>query len=96
MDPDLDDVGRLVEAIRPILGGKPPPIQGAVLADLLAIWLAGHCTADAATNAAVREELLSAHIAMVRELIPVNEEWMLRRREAPKDPVRQHRTGRTG
>jgi hypothetical protein len=96
MDLDLDDVRRLVEAIRPILGGKPPPIQGAVLADLLAIWLAGHFAGDDAANAAVREELLTAHIAMVRKLIPVNEEWMLRRREAPQDPVRQHRTGRTG
>lgn len=32
----------LVEAIRPILAGHQPDIQGAVLAELTAIWLTGH------------------------------------------------------
>jgi hypothetical protein len=76
---DLDEIGRLVEAIRPILAGHPPALQGAALADLLAIWLAGHFAGDDAANTAVREELLAVHIAMVRKLIPVNERELLRR-----------------
>ena len=34
------EVTHLVEQIKPILSGKPHEIQGAVLADCLAIWLA--------------------------------------------------------
>lgn len=55
----------IVERIRPLLAGHHPAIQGAALADLLAIWLAGH-------PAAFREDLLTMHITKVRELIPVN------------------------
>jgi hypothetical protein len=32
----------LVERIAPILHGHEPDVQGAALADLVAIWLAGH------------------------------------------------------
>jgi hypothetical protein len=48
------------------LKGYPPELQGAVLADLLSIWLAGHAPI-------VREEILQLHIAHVRELIEINE-----------------------
>ena len=76
---DTNQVGRLVEAIRPLLAGNPSPIQSAALADLLAIWLAGHFAGDAYATAIVREELLAAHIAVVRQLIPVNEAEILSR-----------------
>lgn len=79
MDIDLQEVGRLVEAIRPILAGKPAPITGAALADLLAIWLAGHFAGGDDENATVREELLTNHVRVVRKLIPVNERELLRR-----------------
>lgn len=35
-------VAPLVEEIKPILAGQPAEIQGAVIADLLSIYLAGH------------------------------------------------------
>ena len=63
-DPTLG--AEIVDRIRPILGGHHPAVQGAVLADLLAIWLAGH-------QADLREALLDVHIEKVRELVPVNE-----------------------
>jgi len=63
--PDPKLVGEIVERIRPLLAGYHPAVQGAVCADLLAIWLAGH-------EHALREALLTAHIVSVRELVPVN------------------------
>jgi hypothetical protein len=41
-DADVADVAPLVETIRPLLAGKPPRLISAVLADLLAIWIASH------------------------------------------------------
>jgi hypothetical protein len=64
------------ETIGPMLRGLGPDIQGGVLADLLATWLAGIQGPDAA---AVRDELLEAHVHLVRALIPVNEKIILDR-----------------
>lgn len=57
------------DAIRPMLAGRDPSVQGAAMADLLAMWLAGHAPA-------LREELLDEHLKVVRELIVVNEHLM--------------------
>lgn len=63
----------LVERIKPILSGQSPDIQGATLADLLSIWLAGHrIEGDAAATQQLHETLLEFHIESVRELIPVS------------------------
>jgi hypothetical protein len=65
-------VGRLVRLIGPILKGHPAPIQGAVLADLLAIWLAGHVIEDdPAQTDRLRNSILKMHMGKVRELIPL-------------------------
>ena len=70
---DWETIGRIVEQMRPLLAGHPPPIQGAVLADLLAIWLAGHIIPnDQQQTDAMRVRVLKAHLAMVRGLLPVN------------------------
>jgi hypothetical protein len=71
------ELERLIEQFRltvfPLLSGKPPEIQGAVLADLTAIWLAGHvCVGNPTATADLRETLLDHHIAAVRDLIAVN------------------------
>jgi hypothetical protein len=58
----LQEVRSLSEQLKPVLAGKPPYVQGAALADMLAIWLAGH-------PADVREELLANHIGAVRALL---------------------------
>jgi hypothetical protein len=63
----------LVEQIRPILAGKEPPLQGAVLADLTALWLAGFVIkGDPKGTHALREELLLRHFELVCQLIKVN------------------------
>lgn len=68
------DVALLVDRIRPILAGHPPEIQGAAMADLLGIWLAGHIIhGDPAETSALRARLLATHIELVADLIPINE-----------------------
>ena len=50
-----------------ILAGRPAQAQGAILADLLSMWLAGwHPT--------VREEAFSLLLKLTRERVPVQEE----------------------
>lgn len=65
-DPTIDDVLAVTFQIEPLLAGRHPAVQGAVLAHLLSKWLMGH-QADAAT----RERLLAMHIDTVREMMAV-------------------------
>jgi hypothetical protein len=72
-DPRTREVEAIVKAIHPALSGQPPEIQGAVLADLLATFIAGH-------HPALREEILTLHVDAVRTLIPHNELEIFARR----------------
>ena len=62
----------IVEAIRPLLAGHPPEVQGAVLADLLAMFLAGH-------HPTLRDEILTLHVDAVRQLVKPNEAAIIER-----------------
>jgi hypothetical protein len=67
------EVMALVKAIRPLLRGRAPEVQGATLADLLAMWLAGHVNAnDPEDNDRIREQALQMHIEAVKGLIKLN------------------------
>ena len=74
-------ISEKVEQIRPLLAGLEPPIQGAILADLLAIWLAGHFAEGPPSTTALRDLLLEQHMGLVRALIPINEKAILEARE---------------
>lgn len=70
---DAEAITRLVERIKPILAHQAPAIQGAALADCLAIWLAGHhVPGDEDATRTMRAELLAMHCFKVRELVPIN------------------------
>jgi len=56
-----------VEQIGAMLAGRPPQAQGAILADLLSMWLAGW-------QPTVREESLSLLLKLAHERVPVQEE----------------------
>jgi hypothetical protein len=75
-----NEIAELVEHIRPLLAGRDPSVQGAVLADLVSMLLAGHILPNSKerTNE-LREGLLQAHITAVRQLIPINEKFVLAR-----------------
>lgn len=61
-----DEALAVSKDIASLLKGRDPGVQGAVLADLLSIYLAGHAPD-------LREEILQMHIEAVRELVPVSE-----------------------
>lgn len=65
-DPFAAIASRLSLRIRPILAGHHPGVQGAALADLLSVWLAGH-------HPDMREEVFRVHMELVREMIPQSE-----------------------
>jgi hypothetical protein len=67
------EIAAIVDRVRPLLAGHSPEIQGAALADLLAIWLAGHHVAgDEDATRTMRAELLAMHCGAVRNLTTVN------------------------
>lgn len=70
---DADEVLRLVSQIRPLLSGHDEHVQGAALADLLAMWLAGHVhLGDPKATRKMREEMLKLHVTGVKALIDIN------------------------
>lgn len=67
-----EQVEPIVESIRPLLAGNPPELQGAVLADLLAFWLAGYqVEGDEDATRTMRAELLAEHCFTVRQLTSI-------------------------
>jgi hypothetical protein len=57
------------DTIRNAIAGRPPAVQSAVLADLLALWVVGH-------HPALRETMLKDHFDLVVNLLPLAE-WQL-------------------
>lgn len=77
MSIDTQLINPLVDRISVILAGHLPEIQGAVLADCLAIWLAGHhVEGDEDATRSLRADLLASHCSVVRQLVPVNAKMM--------------------
>lgn len=56
----------LSQRIKPLLAGHPQMIQGATLADLVSIFIAGH-------RPDLREDALNHFIEVMRKLVPVSE-----------------------
>jgi hypothetical protein len=67
----------LVHRIQPILRGRGPELQGAALADLVAMFFAGH-------HPALREEQITLWIECMRNLIPVNEKELFKHGDKPE------------
>jgi len=69
---EADQVRTLIARISPILHGQDRQVQGAVLADLLAKWLAGHCVPDDRFQTILmRGRILNEHMKIVRDLTKV-------------------------
>lgn len=55
----------IVERIKPLMAGHSPQIQGAVLAELLSMWLAGH-------PKEMHDTLLEMHLEHMKPLLALN------------------------
>jgi hypothetical protein len=66
------EVDALVEQVGNLLHGRGPELQGAALADLVAIYFAGH-------HPALRHECIELWIKCMRDLIPPNEAQLFER-----------------
>lgn len=67
--PKVVAVGILTEKIRPLLAGKSPEVQGAVLGELTATWIAGFRSDDPKDQKALRRDMLAMQIKYIRELV---------------------------
>jgi hypothetical protein len=73
----MEEVMEVAESIKPLLAGKEPQVQSAVLAELLSIWLAGfYIPLEPEETRKLRAELLERHVALVRDLLLVNSREM--------------------
>jgi hypothetical protein len=67
-EPDREEMQRqtdaLVEAIKPLLANHHPAVMGAALAELTALWIAGH-------RPGARRQMLDLQWDMVRKLYPI-------------------------
>ena len=61
--------GELATKIRTLLAGNSPEVVGGALAELLAIFIAGH-------HPGLRNEVMDAHTKCVNTLVPVVAEEM--------------------
>lgn len=72
------DFDALIHAIGPLLHGKGPDLQRAVLADLVSRWIVGH-------HPSVRAHLLTQHVQTVRDLIELKEEALSARKDRDRE-----------
>lgn len=70
-EPTVAEVTELVERIRPLLAGRLPQVQGAVLAELLATWVKGHRSENGLMDREVQDVALSYHLTFVRKLMAI-------------------------
>jgi len=70
---DADQALDLVRDCSRHFAGKPSDVQGAALADLLALWLAGHViVGNPRATERLRKEVLAMHLKTVWNLVPIN------------------------
>lgn len=77
---DSDDIEAVSRQIYPLLHGQNPLLVGAVLIDLVSMWLAGHVSVAESGNEEeslkytreLRQQLLSDFIIAVEAMVPVN------------------------
>ena len=82
----MDDLSKKAKEVEPLvrtlakqLVGKDVDVQGAALADLLAMWLAGHINTDNPDDSdAIRETMLEMHLVAVKALVPINYEMKVK------------------
>lgn len=71
----LKKAPEIAERIYPMLAGLHPTVQGAIVTDLVAMWIAGHVVeGDPKDTDRLRKFLMEQHIKLVVQLIKPNAE----------------------
>lgn len=68
--PSMQEIEKLVDEIKQLLRGKGPMLQGAALADVVAMFFAGH-------HPEIREKQMESWMIAMQGLIEVNEAQIL-------------------
>lgn len=76
-DPRLEFVEEAVSQIMPILSGLGSDVQGAVLAELVSMYLAGH-------HPMIREETMEFFIRTTKALVAPNEAILFEHTDKPE------------
>lgn len=63
---DVAKVGEIVNSIRPLLGGQGAHIQGAVIADIVSIFIAAHAPH-------LRKTMMDGIVKTAMKMVPMNE-----------------------
>ena len=85
---DPQEIQQILDTCSAALAGHSSEMQGAVLADLLSMWLAGHRVMnDPEATFKLREELLDAHMKAVVQLLRPNDEILNERYKTMMHPV---------
>lgn len=72
-DEELKQAPEIAEKIYPMLFGLHPTVQGAIIADLTATWLAGHVVEGSPEDTnKLRKFLFEQHIRLTHKLIEPN------------------------
>lgn len=66
---DIAKVGKIVNAIQPLLAGHEPHVQGAAIADILAIYIAAHAPH-------LRAKATGFLVKTATQLVPINEKML--------------------
>jgi hypothetical protein len=64
----LRTTDRIIDQIRPLLAGHNPATQGAVIAELLGIFLGGHAPA-------IRDEICDATVETAWQMMKLHDAW---------------------
>ena len=75
---DEQIVDNAVSLVRPILAGIDPDLQGAIMANLVAMWLAGHRQKSASGKlepaTELREYMLTEFVNLIERLTPLEDD----------------------
>jgi hypothetical protein len=64
-------VDQILAVVMPMLAGRGVELQGYVVAELAAIFIAGHKAGNVADTDALRTEIFNEWTSLVRDLVPV-------------------------
>lgn len=68
----------LSRIIAPVLYGEPSYVQGACLADLMSLWIAGHIVpGDPEATEKARRDFVADWLTAVWKLVPASEEQIM-------------------